>query len=253
MMKTLLKITAISFLVAVFLAASLNAEDAKIGKAKEYHKEIPVRVIKEVPLPKGYHEGLYLEGKNIWVNNGKNGNTWIVNLETGKVIKEIKPIGTFTEGITSAGDGSFWVTDWDTKKLYRADLEGDQLVEEYAVSMDPAHPAGVVAAGDKVYVIIWTRGMGTKYHILEYDTHGNRMRKLHIKGIHEPSQLAWDGKDLWITSWYTRLVYRLDISTFEITGSFKSPAPDTTGIVWDGKTFWITGTHVGLYQVEFEK
>lgn len=249
-MKTLRLILA-AFLI--FSSSISFAGDSEVDKGEKYEKNIPTKIVKKVPLPNGYHEGLYFDGKNIWVNNGKKGNTWVCDPATGKVIKDIKPIGTFTEGLTSAGDGSFWVTDWEEKKLYRANLKGDRLVEEYGVSVEPSFPAGVAAAGDRVYVIIWTRGMGTKYHLLEYDTHGNRMRKLHIKGIHEPAHLAWDGENLWITSWFTRLVYRLDISTFKITGSFTSPAPDTTGIVWDGKSFWITGTHVGLYQVEFEK
>ena len=230
-----------------------EAEDPQVGKAKKYEKGIPTKVIKKVPLTRGYHEGLFFDGKNIWVNNGKNGNTWIVNPDTGDIISQIKPIGTFTEGLTAAGDGSFWVTDWDEKKLYRVNVTDNKMVEEYSVPLAPVHPAGVAWTGDRLYVITWTRGMGTKYHLLEYDGHGNRMRKLRIKGIHEPAHLAWDGEHLWITSWYNRLVYRMDVSTFEITGSFKSPAADTTGIVWDGNSFWITGTHVGLYQVKLEK
>lgn len=226
-------------------------DDPAISKTDAYEGNIESRVVREIDLPKGgYHEGLYYDGQNIWVNNGKNGKTWIVDPELGGVISEIDPVGTFTEGITAAGDGSYWVTDWETKAIHRVSIKDGRMEAEYDISVDPAHPAGVIYAGGRLYVVTWTRGMGTQYHLLEYDSHGNLMRKMRIKRIHEPAHITWDGKHLWLTSWYNRKIYKIDPVTLEILGAFKSPAADTTGIAWDGKYFWITGTHVGLFQVE---
>ena len=220
----------------------------------ESYKDIPVKVIREVSLPKGYHEGLFYDGENMWVSNGEGGNTWIVATATGSVISEIEASGTFTEAITSAGEDGLWMTDWDDKKLHRIRIEAGKMINEYSVSLDPAHPAGVVYAGDDFYVVTWTRGLsGTKYHLLQMDKSGNVSRRLRIKGIHEPAHLAWDGASLWVTSWYSQRVYKIDVKSLDVLGSFRSPAPMSTGITWDGEYLWITGTYADLYKVEVQE
>jgi len=229
------------------------ADVPDLERAEDYRSDIPVKIIKKVPLPKGYHEGLFWDGKNVWVNNGENGKTWVVDPETGEVLSEITPPGTFSEGTTMADDGSFWITDWNVKKLYRAKLAEGKMEVEYDLSLDPAYPTGVVWTGEKLYVLTWERGAGTKYFLMELDENEHMSCKMQIKRIHEPSQLAWDGKHLWVTSWFSQIIYKIDVDTFKALGSFKSPVTDTTGIAWDGKYFWITGTHSDLFQVELEK
>jgi len=236
----------------IFLALSdpVFSEVPILEQAVDYQAKIPAGVVREFPLPEGYHEGLYYENNQVWVTNGKGGRTWIVDMESGGVVSEIDPFGSFTEGITANGDGTFWLTDWIEKKLYRVRIEKGVMVAEHEVSVAPAHPTGVVRAGEKLFMLAWTRGMGTKYHLVEFDETGRVLNKIQIKRIHEPAHLAWDGRYLWITSWFSQLVYKVDIDTFKILGSFKSPAPKTTGIAWDGEYFWITGSYAGLYCVE---
>jgi glutamine cyclotransferase len=243
----ILSLVIISFL---FLSRSAFPETLVLEKAKDYEAKIPVRVVKEFPLPEGYHEGLFFNNGRIWVNNGKGGRTWLVDTDSGSVVFEIKPVGTFAEGITTKGDGAFWLTDWDEKKLYRVRIKGSEMIPEYEMSLAPAHPTGVAWADEKLYMITWTKGIGTKYHLMQLDKEGNIVQKIRIKRIHEPAHLTWDGRHLWITSWYNQLVYKVDINTLRIMGSFRSPAPKTTGIAWDGECFWITGTYAGLYRVE---
>ncbi|MBD3379885.1 MAG: hypothetical protein GF408_05425 [Candidatus Omnitrophica bacterium] len=243
------KMLAILVVVALFNVTT-HAEDVpSLKKSEEYH-DIPVKVVKEVPLPKGWHEGLYFDGENMWVNNGEGINTWIVDVATGEVISEIEPVGTFSEGITPAGDGTYWVTDWETKKLYRVKITDGRMENLYDILLEPSRPTGVVWTGEHLYVITWTRGLGTRYHIMELTENERMVRKMRIRGIHEPSQMAWDGKHLWITSWYTKRVYRVDIENFRVLGSFRSPTSETTGIAWDGEYLWVTGTRSGLFQVE---
>jgi glutamine cyclotransferase len=222
-----------------------------VEKAEKYQGNIPAKTLKRVKIPKGWHEGLFFDGKLIWVMNGKGGNIWKVDTEAEEVVDTITPVGPFTEGLTSAGDGTYWLTDWDDKKIYRVRTEGDTMTADYDVSVAPALPAGIVWTGERLYVVTWTRGLaGTKFHLLELDRNETVFRKFEIKGILEPAHLAWDGRYLWVTSWYSRLVYKIDPVTHSVLGHFKSPASETTGIVWDGKSFWITGTKADLYQVE---
>ncbi len=225
--------------------------DVRVGtKAEDYETAIAMEIIRKIELPKGYHEGLLLQNGNIWVNNGEGGATWVVDLASGEVVSEIKPVATFSEGITHAPDKRYWITDWDTKKLYLVSIDGNIMTAESEIAFDPAHPAGVIWNGEYLYLVTWTRGLGTRYHLLKMDKEGNVLSKARIKNIPEPSQLAWDGKDLWISSWFNRRVYRIDTETLEVTGYFRSKVKNTTGIVWDGEYFWVTGTKSDLYQIK---
>lgn len=220
-----------------------------LKKSHDY-KTISANALKEIPLPKGYHEGLYLNGADMWVINGEKGKIWVVDTVSGKTTSTIEPIAGFTEAISRKSDNLFFVTDWDEKKIYRARLDDNKFTVEYSVSVAPAHPAGALWTGERLYVIAWTRGMGTKFDLLEMDGEMTLLRKISIQAIQEPAHLAWDGKNLWITGWYDSLVYKVDLNNLEITGDFLAPMPRATGIAWDGKYFWITGTFSDLYRVE---
>jgi len=231
-------------------AETSGIDEISLTKSKDYEAMIPAKKIQRIKLPEGYHEGLLKEGEHIWVNNGRGGKTWVIDLDSEKIIAEIEPVATFAEGITYASGGGYWQTDWDTKKLYHVTLENNKLIAEREISLEPAYPAGVIWTGSHLFVVTWTRGVGTIYHLLKMDFDGNLLNKIRITHIQEPSQLAWDGKDLWISSWFQRRAYRIDINTWEITGYFRTKIEQTTGILWDDKHFWVTGTSEDLYKVE---
>ena len=244
-----------SFMVVVVFGSHIFSENAhayekSLKKAKNYKSKIPAKIIQKIPLPKGYHEGLFIDGNNVWINNGRGGNTWVVSLDSGDIISQIEPVADFTEGITAYSGGKYWVTDWNTKKLYLVKIEEGRMVPESEISLSPSRPAGVIWNGRHLYVITWTRGFGTKYHLLKMDAAGKILDKIRIAEIPEPTQLAWDGKNLWISSWFHRRVYKINPETFEIKGYFSSRIKRTSGIVWDGKYFWLTGTTSDLYQME---
>ncbi len=251
-MKRLFTIIALLFLT--LSSGPAFPETPALERTEDYAPNMPVRVIRKISLPDGYHEGLFFDVDYIWVSNGKGQKTWIIEIDSGTVVSKIEPVGSFTEGIAPAGDGTYWVTDWEDKRLYRVKLVEDKMISKGFVSLDPAHPAGITRVGKKVYVVTWTRGVaGTKYHLVEFNEHGQMLRKMRIKGVHEPAHLAWDGRHMWLTSWYSQRVYKIDTATFTVLGSFRSPARETTGIAWDGKYFWLTGTRADLYQVEAGK
>ncbi|MFH1996993.1 MAG: hypothetical protein ABIJ27_08425 [Candidatus Omnitrophota bacterium] len=220
-------------------------------RAEDFRAMIPVRRVRKIPLPEGYHEGILVEGNTLWVNNGKGIDTWLVDLAAGKLVAAIKPAGDFTEGITASPDGGYWVTDWVQKKLYRVEIEEKRMTARSERAFDPFLPAGVVWTGSRLYMIVWRRGIGTKYFLLEMNEKGDVIRTARIRDIPEPSQLAWDGVYLWISSWFNGRVFKVDPGTFELKGYFRSNIKKLTGIAWDGKRFWLTGTNEDLYQVEF--
>ncbi|MFA6636143.1 MAG: hypothetical protein WCV56_03380 [Candidatus Omnitrophota bacterium] len=240
-----------SVLVPAFSQAPAPEEGPTyVERSGPYRAGMPVEIIEKVPLPRGYKEGLYFDGENIWVNNGENINTWIVS-PAGEILREITPPGTFSEGITdSSFPGKYWITDWDTKKLYRVSIENGKMLPDIEISLAPALPTGVIRVGEILYVMTWTRGLGTKYHLLQINKDGGILRKMRIKGISEPSQITYDGRYLWITSWYNRRVFQVDPGDFRVMGHFVSPAKETTGIAYDGEFFWITGTNDDLYKIK---
>jgi sugar lactone lactonase YvrE len=162
-------------------------------------------------------------------------------------------VSDFPEAIIRTDDGSFFTTEWYDKKIYRVKLEIDKLVPEIESSLEPAHPAGLAWNGKSLFVVTWTRGMGTKFHVVEMTSDLKTINTVRIKDIQEPDQLTWDGKNLWISSWHAKTVYKIDIDKWEIVGYFKSPVSKTTGIAWDGKYMWVTGTYGDLYQMEIGK
>ncbi|MFC1576046.1 YncE family protein [Candidatus Omnitrophota bacterium] len=246
----------IIFLMVFVFAGLAFPETSREGdeffeKSKDYKAMIPIKVMRKIKLPPGgYHEGILVEKNRILVNNGDKKNTWAIDRKTGDLLSEIIPVATFSEGITRTPDGGYWLTDWDTCKLYRIKFEKNKMVPEFEVSFQPSHPTGVVWGGNHLYVITWTRGIGTRYDLLKLDTEGNVLQEARMKDIQEPSQIAWDGKDLWISSWFQRRAYKIDTDTLEIKGYFRTKIDKTTGIAWDGKYFWLTGTKADLYQVE---
>ena len=171
----------------------------------------------------------------------------------GKIMKEINPAGTFTEAITSIEKGTYIVTDWDVKKIYTARIENNMMSAEKEISTEPSHPAGAIWNGKNLFVITWTRSLaGTKFNLLKMDSAFNILKNYEIKKIQEPCQMAWDGKSLWISSWYDRRIYRMDPDTMDVTGYIESPVKKTTGVAWDGKYLWVTGTYSDLYKIELK-
>jgi glutamine cyclotransferase len=242
-----------SFCVA---AAMLIAVCRAGGAAQELNaskdcKRLDIKVAGQVSVPRCYHEGLYYDGKALWLSNGEGGNTWVVDVETGAVLSEIKGVADFTEAVTARGDGTFYTTEWYAKSVYRVRLEGGAFVVDSSVCVEPSHPAGAIWNGKRLYVVAWDRGIwGTKFSLLEMDDSMSVIRKVPIRAMQEPCQLAWDGKYLWMSSWYDRRVYKVDVERMEAIGYFCSPVERTTGIAWDGKYLWLTATHGDLYKIE---
>lgn len=233
---------------------AVSAEETELTAAKDY-RVLPGRIVKKIILPKGYHEGLFYDGKSIWVCNGKGLKTWVVDPDSGKILTELKPATGFTEAITrSAADSELYMTDWTDEKLYRVKLDGDRIIPGPDVSFSPAHPAGVIWADGRFFVITWTRGsLGTKFDILEMDASLSIKTKIAADSIQEPSQLAWDGKYLWVSSWYSKLIYKVDIRQRTIVAVVKSPVRRTTGIAWVEGYLWVTGTAGHLYKMEVKE
>lgn len=236
-----------ALILAVLIASAAMAQELKT--ARDYGL-IPTRVVRELAVPQGYHEGLMHDGKDIWLCNGEGGKVWVIDKTSGSVTSMIEPVASFTEALTRYSEGVYYTTEWYENKVYRVRIEGGRMVVEAEASVSPAHPAGVLWNGEKLFVVAWTRGFGTKFHILEMDDKMNVLKKIRITNIQEPDHLAWDGRNLWLTSWYTRRVYKIDIANWEVLGYFRSPVSKTTGITWDGKNLWLTGTYGDLYEIE---
>ena len=238
-------------LIILVLAGAVVVQERSFTTARDFKPMMRTRLVREIPLPQGYHEGLFVKGNTILVNNGEGGDTWEIDLATGEKVAEIKPVGGFSEGIARRPDGRYWLTDWDARKLYVVRIEDGVMAAESETSLAPEHPAGVAWDGSVLYVVTWRRSpIGTKYYLLKMDGNGAVLERIRIQGIREPSQLAWDGRHLWISSWFDRRVYKIDCETFEIKGYFRSRVEKTTGIAWDGAHFWLTGTEAGLRQIK---
>jgi glutamine cyclotransferase len=250
MRRRFLAVSAIHFSAIFAIIAVLSLHGTSFAAVS---KKIVCKISARLKIPRWYHEGLYFDGKKIWVSNGEKGKTWVVDPSSGAVNEEIEPAGTFTEAITSRESGKYIVTDWDSKKIYTARIYNGKMEPENEVSVAPARPAGAVWNGENLFVITWTRGpTGTRFHLLKMDDKFNVLSSRAIRNISEPSQLAWDGKNLWVSSWFKPMIYMIDAETLDILATVRSPAKRTTGIVWAGKDLWVTGTYSDLYKLEIQ-
>ncbi|MBN2452762.1 MAG: SPASM domain-containing protein [Candidatus Omnitrophica bacterium] len=240
---------ALQLALLIFMAAAAFVSAEEISPAKDL-RHIPANIVRKIPIPKSYHEGIFFDGSSLWLVNGDNGPIWTIDPGAGNVISSIQPVSDFAEALVRADDGALYTTEWSDKKIYRVRMEGSKLISEKEASFAPGHPAGLISANGRIFVVIWTRGAGTRYYLVEMDRDLNEIGRMEIKGIHEPDQLAWDGTDLWISSWYSNRIYKINTSKWELAGSFRSPVDKTTGIAWDGEYMWVTGTHGDLYCME---
>ncbi len=243
------------FAVLMLLAGYVKAEayETSLLRKSSAYKTFPAKVVQKLSIPKGYHEGLSVNDGGLILANGENGKIWSIDPSSGNITGTIEPIGGFTESVVPFSGNQYFVTEWDEKKLYRASLIDNKLVPEVWVSVKPAHPAGIVWTGEKLYLIMWTRGLGTKFDILSIDKNLSLAERVSIQIIEEPTQLAWDGQYLWVSSWFDSMVYKVDVARWETIGAFKSPVSRTTGIAWDGNFLWLTGTHSDLYKMEISQ
>ncbi|MFA6142294.1 MAG: hypothetical protein WC738_03260 [Candidatus Omnitrophota bacterium] len=247
------KMHKIIYVIMIFSLAAVSSAEAQILKKAKDYRRIEAKVVKAIPLPKLWHEGLFQNGGDIWVCNGKGGKVWVVNAESGAITSEIMPVAGFTEAIAKGPDDTYFVTDWDAKKLYKVKIENSKMIAQSELSLALAHPAGLALVGSRIFVVTWTRGLGTKFNLLEIDEEMQILQNIRIDYIQEPAHIAWDGKNLWMTSWFYRRVYKIDLAEIQITAELTSPIDKTTGIMWDGKHLWLTGTHNGLYQLELSE
>ena len=252
-----LLLAALFFLLCASHAAFCDDPHKPIARSTRSHLyKYPkhTKIVRTIALPRqGYHEGLLIGKYEILLNNGDGKKTYVIDISSGEITSKIEPVATFSEGITQDASGNYWITDWNTKKIYRVRLEKGKMVPEAELSFEPAHPTGVVWVNPYLYVITWTRGFGTKYQIVKLSRDLKIISRDSLKGVSEPSQIAWDGKYFWVTSWFDRHAYKLDPATFEIKSFFKTPVKKATGIAWDGKYFWVTGTDADLYQIELQQ
>lgn len=238
----------------VLCAFSFGRGQEQPIKRSAGYRRIVAKTVRKIPLPKHYHEGLTYNGSDIWVSNGERGNTWVIDLDSGKILYDIKPVAGFTEAITKMPDGTYVMTDWYAKKAFRVNITGSEMTVVSEVSVAPGFPAGALWNGETLFVITWEMGiLRTRFYLLEMDENFKLCRRRPINNINEPSQMTWDGESLWITSWYNNRAYRIDVEKGHIIASFRTPVSKATGIAWDGKYFWVTGTYADLYQVEVGK
>jgi len=220
--------------------------------AEENPEKLEAAVIRTIKLPAGYHEGILVDKDRVYVNNGENGKTWLIDINSGEKLADIEPVGEFTEGISLYYADKYWVSDWRRKSLYIVNISDNAMREEKKIYLGPSFVAGSVWTGENVYVLLWDSSFEGKYELLRVDREGRIIGTHEIKDIKEPSQMAWDGRYLWITSWCDGNVYKFDPQILSVVAYFKTPVPDATGIFYDGKHFWVTGTRSDLYQLSVE-
>ena len=170
------------------------------------------------------------------------------------------------ENAKCLADGYLWNVDYDTKKIYKLDTDGNVLdsfdgpgISLYGLTWDGNY-LWVANSGDKIYKLT---ANGTIIDSFNYssgsadlawdgtylwnsDPYINKIRKLATNGTIVssfntpgpfPKGLAWDGVYLWHADYNRDKIYKLTTNGTTVD-SFNSPGVWPTGLAWDGTYLW---------------
>ncbi len=86
---------------------------------------------------------------------------------------------------------------------------------------------------------LWVADEGNK-EILKLDAYNNVIKRFPSPGDN-PSGVAFDGKDLWVSDSAESKVYRLSTEDGTVLAEYNSPIKVPTDLTWDCENIWILG------------
>ncbi len=178
--------------------------------------------------------------------------SFIINAQTGKIIKEFKTQGSHPTGLCFDGK-NLWQADRETDKIYCINAETGKLIKTIE---SPAYWA-VGLAWDGKY--LWNadfRGRTDKAEdrdgmIFKIDPNTGNILKTLRAPSRSPQGLTYDGKYLWLVDDIADKVIQFSAEDGATISSFKSPAKSPQGITFDGKYLWISDRQTNeIYMVD---
>ncbi len=166
---------------------------------------------------------------------------------TGELVETVDPLLPDLEvfhlhGLSLGNDGTFWVGDTVTKKIYELRFEDYSVVS--AIDMDPQLTTyGLAFHSGILWVGYHSDGPPTPVRGIDPKT-GKIVAVLEFGAI-DVHGLAWVGEDLWVLDNAVDVVYKVT-GDGEIQETFKLPPAAWGSLAFDGAQFWMTNAEMFL-------
>ncbi|MFH0813189.1 MAG: hypothetical protein V2A69_10200, partial [Pseudomonadota bacterium] len=215
-------------------------------------------------------KGLAWDGNNMWVCEGNHAFSVIfkMNIETGECLDYFFSPGPNPQGL--AYDGTYlWNLDQADHKIYKIDPTTKAVVGSVSTptSNQDDFYTGLAWDGQNLWVAGFTMAMNPETFLYEFsDPAVYKMSLVTAPSLTEtattsltiplgenqavPLGLAHDGDNLWISSYNSDQIWKLDPESRTIAeNGIQSPDSGTYGVTWDGLYLWV-GSWFGRSVIE---
>lgn len=196
--------------------------------AKETVRRVKVETVFKSPGPQP--NGLQATADGLWILDQKDNRAYLVDYESGKVLRALETDSKAGSGITFDGE-AIWIASTYSREIIRANAVTGKTLAKY-----PSPGSGVVA---------WTNGrrsplappVATPPAAAAAAAPASRQ----ATGAHG---LEWKNGRLWISVPPAQKIYRVNPAGFEIEQQFATVGDRPHGLGWEGDRLWCVDSNL---------
>ncbi len=203
-------------------------------------------LIKEIPSPGSYPEGLAWDGTFLWNSDFGTSSVYKLNPNDGSVLASFPTPQPLPNGLTYDGTHLWLAIDSGDNKIYEINPSDGSVINSY--DTPSTYPQGLTWDGQNLWNSDINEGLIYKLN----PSNGAVVSYIPTPGA-QPYGLAWDGTYLWHVDFDTDMIYQLNPLDGSVLYSTPSPGPEPRGLTSDGQYLWCTDNSTGsIYQISLQ-
>lgn len=195
-------------------------------------RQVRVEQVYKSPGPKP--NGLQAAKDGLWILDQGDNRAYLVEYETGKVLRALETDSKAGSGITFDGE-AIWIASTYSREIIRADARTGKTIAKY-----PSPGAGVVK---------WTDSRRSplapapqKKQLAPQRPPVQKERQ--ATGAHG---LEWQNGKLWIANPPSQRVYRMNVKEWRSELDFPTAGDRPHGLGWEGEWLWCTDSNLNAF------
>lgn len=175
--------------------------------------------------------GLQATADGLWILDQRDNRAYLVDYETGKVLRALETDSKAGSGITFDGE-ALWLASTYSCEIIRADAQTGRTLARF-----PSPEAGVVQ---------WTAANGRRSPLApppapRPESPAVQPQARSQTGAHG---LEWKAGRLWIANPPSRTIYRVNPNGFQIEQKFTAAGDRPHGLGWEGDWLWCVDSNL---------